>query len=912
MSLPNYLAQIKSSGIYRFVWDKSEVAGVDAEILRLVVGYSDKGPFNTPVYIKSVSEFVKVFGDGSKKLEKRGIFFHRLAKQALAAGPIIALNLKKFEDEKVSAWSTDVNTSSIETTIEIPVEEIYDTTRFWKLDPATLKSGYIEISNTDSAESSATVFIRGAKATGYDVTLVDWYNNLGEEMPEYMQGYESLLVSDFLAEVYVFKGEFTPSLVSTEPLKQYFNVDTTGEVKVTLKPYITNVFGEKVDTLKALANETASGIINSYVGVTLPYFKAQNGAYMSLDLLFNNDQPTHKLMMNINGDKLEDGTMELNEVMTIGFNTDTHILGVEKDAYVSDGVYDNDTDEWIFTASNANTFGDPRMITYELGNTSKTIDKDAAKKLFDSIKVTSSKPIAFSGATKYAGDDSFCKILIPEGATITDINVSNASEDIKYYVENDITTVKPTTAGTYGVIFTPSAKGVLEVTIKYKESGHTDDTTKNASTTVLDAISENIDSLNPVKWSKVSFVAGDRFYNNSKILTCTDYKLKDDGSYELSLVDLEGEAVTSVSDKLQKINGSQGYTCNGMKPIYLEGYEYGIKCADLTMKSKVEYQDKIMSALTEYQGMRTALTSRVDIDYRYIVDTFEAFITEEVHAPLAALCKEKDNALALLNFPSVKSFKECDYTSFTDENNRFQTKYIAEGGNPRKSNAVKFSLVSEPNGASFTSYNTPLAFAESGNAAVKINVPSAALVSNNFMQKYLSRQPYYVVAGQNYGRVTYTNLVGPDFNYGRADLDVLEPMGVNAMVYVPRVGTYINSNQTAKQNPVTALSKINVRELVIYLQDEIEKLLKSYQWEMNTQELRNTIKEKADAICERVRANGGIYAFLNVCDESNNTADVIDNEMIVLSTSIEPGKACGKMVQELTLYRTGGLSSVIK
>ena len=43
MSLPNYLAKIKSSGIYRFVWDKSEIAGVDAEILRLVVGYSLQG-----------------------------------------------------------------------------------------------------------------------------------------------------------------------------------------------------------------------------------------------------------------------------------------------------------------------------------------------------------------------------------------------------------------------------------------------------------------------------------------------------------------------------------------------------------------------------------------------------------------------------------------------------------------------------------------------------------------------------------------------------------------------------------------------------------------------------------------------------------------------------------------------------
>ena len=70
MALPNYLAQIKSSGIYRFVWDKSEIAGNPAETLRLVVGYSEKGPFNTPVYIESEQQFRAIYGNISKKLER--------------------------------------------------------------------------------------------------------------------------------------------------------------------------------------------------------------------------------------------------------------------------------------------------------------------------------------------------------------------------------------------------------------------------------------------------------------------------------------------------------------------------------------------------------------------------------------------------------------------------------------------------------------------------------------------------------------------------------------------------------------------------------------------------------------------------------------------------------------------------
>ena len=191
-------------------------------------------------------------------------------------------------------------------------------------------------------------------------------------------------------------------------------------------------------------------------------------------------------------------------------------------------------------------------------------------------------------------------------------------------------------------------------------------------------------------------------------------------------------------------------------------------------------------------------------------------------------------------------------------------------------------------------------------------IPSAALVSNLFMQKYTSRQPYYIIAGPNYANVQYTQLVGPDYHYSQEELHVVEPFGVNCMIYRPTFGTFINANQTAKQTPKSALSAINVRELVIYLQDEIGKILQSYQWEFNNPTTREAIKSRADLVCESAKRNSGIQAYLNVMDESNNTKDIIDNEMCVLSTSIEPGRGAGKMVHELTIYRTGGMSSLIK
>lgn len=862
MSLPNYLAKIKSSGIYRFVWDKSEIAGVDAEILRLVVGYSEKGPFNTPVYVKSENEFKSIYGGISKKLEKRGIWFHRMALQCLQAGPIICLNLKKFNGEKLAACSFNVVDTIASK--EIPVESIYDTSRFWKLDPeaissavtevdTTIKNKYISISAADSSDASCSLFIRGYKPNGYDVTVKNWFASQGEDVPEYFvvskdgkeYDYSSLLVSDFFAEIYVFKGEFTKALVSSDPLNRYFDI-VNGEVQ--LKEYVENAFGEKVDTLPLLAAESASNFVNSYSGCLLPYFKSNTGSYISLDLVFNSDYNSHKMMMNLNSDLLYGGDITPMEITTTCWTTGAtdKCFGILPKR--TEMVYNPDSDSYSDVEGKEATVFDPDFIKYEGASVQKSVSghKYNLEGLTDIV--INNKTVS---TDKYVHDE--------------DCLVDSEGEITEFYVYNNKL---------------------------YKSTG--------------EEINNTLDDVNKVHdFVSLGFEVSDRILEGTTLYTITEVL-----PTQLKVTDFEGnEHYVSITSEVLKCNHSCTITNYNLSPRYFKGYVFSNSKPDgNTDYAKLTWQKDILSAIVDYEGIRQGLTSRTDLDYRYIVDTFEAYVDSEVHKELALICKEKDNAFAFLNFPAIKTFKNCAYSSFLDDKGRFQVKYIKEGANKQKNPGRLFSLVSEANGASFADYTTPLMFSD---GTVKTCVPSAALVSNNFMAKYESRQPYYIVAGPNYGRIIADGLVGPDFNFTRADLDILEPMGVNALVYVPRIGTYINSNQTAKQNPVTALSKINIRELVIYLQDEIEKLLQDYQWEFNTQQLRDLVKQKADTICDRIKNNGGIAKYQNVCDESNNTSDVINNEMFVLSTSIEPGFGCGKMVQELTIYKQGGMSSTI-
>lgn len=880
MALPNYLRTIKSSGIYRFTFDKSEIPGELVENLRLIVGYSEKGPFNTPVYVDSSSKFVQIFGGINKKLERRGCFFHRMTLQALTAGPVVVLNLKPFNTDKskpeelsVASFnpSDDVAITADSVLKSWNVENVYNTTRFWTLEPSGLgtryyekfgktdggKEKYITVSATDSVNTSCTYFIRGYRPNGYNITFSEWYSSVlnGEELPSYLEGHEFDKLEEYFAEVFVFRGQMTPAIATSESLSKYFYIDNEEVVKtpatfdedgneipavtenrqiVKLRPFLYNAFGDKIDTLTALSNDSNSNFVGWYSGILLPEFKGSEGSYISLDLSFNSDYDNHKMMMNLNIDALYDGSVKLSDINMSGW---TRISQA--------------TDKEIGTVS-------PDF------NPLKTLS-------FDGLKPTASILYTFDGATDNIG----------EGYNEPNLYIYvNGNEPVVTSKSGEISVTKRLgTENPTGFFDALSVLGVgTKILCQAKGGGYITSTITNVST------SDKLDENGDIEETKLTLtyetdgVSSPLFSNSnaSSIAVCNTF-------------------VTC--------------SCDELTPAYFEGYTYNLTAPTSKMASKLEWQDKIFGTLVDYEGIRIALTSRKDIQYHYIIDTFESFIGSEIKSTLSLIAKDKDNALALCNFPAMSSFKNCDYTSFTDSEGRLQTRFIKEGGNKQKQIARKFSLPSEGNGASFASFNTPVILSD---GTVKTTCPSAALVSNNFVAKYNSRFPYSIVAGPVYGNITAQGLVGPDFNFSRADLDNLEPMGVNCMIYEPGRGTYINSNQTAKQNPVTALSKINVRELVIFLQDEIEKMLQSYQWEFNTQALRDTIKSKADTICSQIVGNGGMYKFINVCDETNNTDDVINNEMLVLDTSIEPGMGSGKMVQTLTIYRKGGMSVSLK
>ena len=192
MAISPQLRQFKSSGVYRLEFDKSQTSNIDVSTLRLMVGHSKKGPYNSPILIENVEDFKNVFGDIDKSLEKKGMYFHRSCLAALSRGPILCLNLTTFTaataelikpytdggQSQASNLTTDIDINSTPYTSFHNIEKFMtpSDTSFLGITNSTGDDNIIAFTNLKS--TPITVIIRTAEdIDGFEISADEWYGN---------------------------------------------------------------------------------------------------------------------------------------------------------------------------------------------------------------------------------------------------------------------------------------------------------------------------------------------------------------------------------------------------------------------------------------------------------------------------------------------------------------------------------------------------------------------------------------------------------------------------------------------------------------------------------------------------------------------------------------------------------------
>ena len=160
--------------------------------------------------------------------------------------------------------------------------------------------------------------------------------------------------------------------------------------------------------------------------------------------------------------------------------------------------------------------------------------------------------------------------------------------------------------------------------------------------------------------------------------------------------------------------------------------------------------------------------------------------------------------------------------------------------------------------------------------------------------------PWYASAGESQGQLVGVTKLAFLPNTGARDK--LYVSQVNPVTSFPGRGMVIFGQKTL-QAENSAFSRINVRLLFNYIKRNLSQLLRAYVFELNDEFTRNSIKAQIDSFLQRVQTLRGVYEFLSVCDETNNTAQVIDNNQLVVSVFLKPSRVAEYIT--LNLFATG-------
>ena len=181
-------------------------------------------------------------------------------------------------------------------------------------------------------------------------------------------------------------------------------------------------------------------------------------------------------------------------------------------------------------------------------------------------------------------------------------------------------------------------------------------------------------------------------------------------------------------------------------------------------------------------------------------------------------------------------------------------------------------------------------------------VPTNGDVAGLMVRTAINAYPWFSPAGQQRG--VLNNVVKLAYNPTKAQRDQLYPLRINSMITKPGVGTLLFGDKTALGH-ASAFDRINVRRLFLTVEQALESAAEAQLFELNDELTRANFRNIVEPYLRDVEAKRGIYGFLVVCDTSNNTPDVIDNNEFRADIFLKPAKSINYITLTFVATRTG-------
>ena len=204
----------------------------------------------------------------------------------------------------------------------------------------------------------------------------------------------------------------------------------------------------------------------------------------------------------------------------------------------------------------------------------------------------------------------------------------------------------------------------------------------------------------------------------------------------------------------------------------------------------------------------------------------------------------------------------------------------------------------------------PNAFA-SELTGLDVAVPASHVMLRTIALNDQVSYPWFAPAGLRRGVVNNATSVGyiKDGEFvpvplGQGVRDIMYENRVNPIVIQPTGGVVVFGQKTLNITS-SAMDRVNVARLVVYIRRQLDRLVKPYLFEPNDKQTRNEVKAQVESFFSELVSLRGLYDFLVVCDDSNNTPERIDRNELHVDIAIKPVKAIEFIYIPIRIKNTG-------
>lgn len=269
----------------------------------------------------------------------------------------------------------------------------------------------------------------------------------------------------------------------------------------------------------------------------------------------------------------------------------------------------------------------------------------------------------------------------------------------------------------------------------------------------------------------------------------------------------------------------------------------------------------------------------------------------DLNTKLADFCKERGDALALLDVDSgyrpLENLKPADYTTTSNRGTVSGSVNYRQGS----LNGVLHSYA-----AAYYPWVDIL------DGAATVAVPPTVAMLGVFGKTRRTSEPWFAPAGFQRGGLSDgtagLRVVNTRDRLTSAERDELYDNGINPIANFPAEGVVVFGQKTL-QLERSALDRINVRRLMIYLKREIGAIARRTLFEQNIQATWNNFTEDAVAVLEDVKDGLGLVDYKFVLDETTTTPDLIDQNILYAKLFVKPARAIEFVALDFIITKTG-------